>query len=126
MELPLPGFGRTLSAAGLSALAVSLLIGTVVVTHFKDESLEMLLTIALFGLPYALLVAVIGPRLTRNIRTIFGRLALWSGPGFICGASILALPSALLGKWVNIDVVIMFGGCGALGSMVLMAMLGRR
>ena len=127
---PLPGFGRTLVAASLAALVVSLFTGIVVVTRFKDESLDMLLTTALFGtvfgLPYALLVAVVGPRLTRRIRTPLGRFAIWLGAGFICGAGIFAFPSALLGKLVNVELVTLFGGFGMLGSTVLMATLGRR
>ena len=90
----------------------------------------MLLTTALFGtvfgLPYALLVAVVGPRLTRRIRTPLGRFAIWLGAGFICGAGIFAFPSALLGKLVNVELVTLFGGFGMLGSTVLMATLGRR
>ena len=129
VEPPLPGFGRTLAAAGSAALVVSLLVGAVIVTQFRDETLEMLVTTALFGtifgFPVALLVAVIGPHLVKRVRAPSGKIALWLVAGFIGGASIIALPSVLLGKPVDIEVLALFGGLGVSGSVVLMAMLHR-
>lgn len=128
---PLPGFRSTLIAAVLAALTVSLFIGIIIVAGFKDESLEMLPTVVVFGtvfgLPYALLVAVLGPRLAGRARTPTGRVVVWLAAGFVSGASILAIPSALLGSLAgHAGIAVLFGGFGALGSMVLMAMLGRR
>ncbi|WP_353217243.1 hypothetical protein [Sandarakinorhabdus sp.] len=130
MNSQLPGLVLTLAAAALAALVPGLFAGLIIIAGFRDENWGTALTIALFatafGLPYALLAAVVGPRLATRASTAAGRIAVWLGTGFVCGCCIVAIPSVLLGTARGLDIMGFYGGLGMLGSTVLMAMLSRR